>query len=113
MVKPLLAGLGVVVATLVAGLWIAQRATPTEIPVRPPEGAAYVVREGDSLSAIAERELGSSTLWRDLYEWNRHQITDPDLIWPGMQLRLMGTMPGEVRGAPRGGKGRPSPRSGG
>jgi nucleoid-associated protein YgaU len=46
------------------------------------------VQAGDSLSKIAKRELGDATKWPAIYEANRDQIKDPDLIHPGQVLSL-------------------------
>jgi len=48
----------------------------------------YVVVEGDSLSKIAKRQYGDAQKWRRIYEANRDLIKDPDLIYPGQQLRI-------------------------
>ena len=48
----------------------------------------YVVVSGDSLSKIAKREYGDMNEWRRIYEANRDQIKDPDLIYPGQQLKI-------------------------
>lgn len=48
----------------------------------------YVVREGDSLSLIAKRHYGDAGEWKKIYEANKDQIKDPDLIHPGQTLRL-------------------------
>ncbi len=53
------------------------------------EGKTYVVQGGDSLSKIAEAELGDSTRWTEIYELNKDIIGDnPNLIKPGQKLRL-------------------------
>ncbi len=44
------------------------------------------VRRGDTLSSIAERELGSSTRWTDIFRINRAQLSDPDELAVGMRL---------------------------
>ncbi|MFE4703121.1 hypothetical protein ACFRIC_39200 [Streptomyces sp. NPDC056738] len=57
------------------------------------------VRSGDSLSAIAEAELGDRNAWPRLFEASRGKpqpdgllaITDPDLIYPGQQVIVAGT----------------------
>ncbi len=49
------------------------------------------VRRGDTLSGIAERELGSTAKWYQLYRANRAQLSDPDEIPVGLQLVLPGT----------------------
>lgn len=52
-----------------------------------PERDYYVVRSGDTLSAIAAR-YDVDGGWKALHEANRDQIDDPDLIKPGQRLRL-------------------------
>jgi hypothetical protein len=47
-----------------------------------------VVVEGDSLSGIAATEYGDGGRWPAIYEANRHQIGDPDLIFHGQWLRI-------------------------
>lgn len=46
------------------------------------------VREGDTLSGIAKRELGTGTRWKELWKANLATLPDPDLLAPGMTLRL-------------------------
>lgn len=46
----------------------------------------YTVQPGDTLSAIAQDELGSAGLWPSLCHANR--IPDCDLIFPGQRLTL-------------------------
>lgn len=70
-------------------------------PVSQPEAenaraATYTVKQGDTLSAIARSEYGDAGKWKQIYEANREQIEDPDLIHPGQELRI----PSESRGAP-------------
>lgn len=48
----------------------------------------YTVQSGDSLSAIAKREYGDAGAWRVIYEANRDQISNPDLIHPGQELKI-------------------------
>ena len=42
-----------------------------------------VVQPGNSLWLIARRELGGGTRYSVIYNANKHQIKDPDLIYPG------------------------------
>ena len=51
------------------------------------EGAAieYEVKSGDSLSKIGQKH---GVEWRDIYEANRDKIKDPDLIHPGLKLKI-------------------------
>jgi nucleoid-associated protein YgaU len=53
-------------------------------------GKTYVVVEGDSLSKIAKREYGDANKWRTIYEANKDLINDPDLIYPGQELKVPG-----------------------
>ena len=48
----------------------------------------YTVVAGDSLSKIAQREYGDGSAWKRIYEANKHIIKDPDLIYPGQELRI-------------------------
>ena len=55
-----------------------------------PSGNArtITVKAGDSLSKIAKRELGDAERWREIYDANKEQIKDPDLIHPGQVFTL-------------------------
>jgi nucleoid-associated protein YgaU len=53
-------------------------------------GKTYVVVNGDSLSKIAKREYGDASKWRKIYEANKDLIKDPDLIYPGQELKVPG-----------------------
>ena len=48
----------------------------------------YTVVIGDRVSKIAQREYGKASQWKRIYEANRDQIKDPDLIHPGQVLRI-------------------------
>ena len=50
----------------------------------------YVVAAGDSLSKIAKRYYGDANKWNRIYEANRDQIKNPDLIHPGQRLTIPG-----------------------
>ena len=45
----------------------------------------YTVVKGDSLSKIGQ-QYGVS--WKEIYEANRDQVKDPDLIQPGWKLKI-------------------------
>ncbi|MBE90567.1 MAG: hypothetical protein CMM76_14145 [Rhodospirillaceae bacterium] len=47
-----------------------------------------VVQPGNSLWLIARRELGGGIRYSIIYEANKHQIKDPDLIYPGQVLAV-------------------------
>lgn len=48
----------------------------------------YTVVSGDSLSKIAQREFGAAGEWQKIYDANRDQIENPDVIHPGQVLIL-------------------------
>jgi nucleoid-associated protein YgaU len=48
----------------------------------------YVVKSGDSLSKIAKELLGDASRWREIFEANKDQIKDPNLIRVGQELRI-------------------------
>jgi nucleoid-associated protein YgaU len=49
---------------------------------------SYTVQSGDTLSEIAQRHYGRASAWHSIFEANRDQLDDPDLIRPGQVLRL-------------------------
>jgi uncharacterized protein YidB (DUF937 family) len=53
-----------------------------------PQEEVYTVVAGDSLSKIAKRSYGDANQWRRIFEANRDQIKNPDLIQPGWRLRI-------------------------
>jgi nucleoid-associated protein YgaU len=50
--------------------------------------AQYTVVSGDTLSGIAQQWYGDASQWPRLFEANRDQISNPDLIFPGQVLRV-------------------------
>ena len=48
----------------------------------------YVVKPGDSLSKIAKEQLGNASRWPEIFELNKDQIKDPNLIRVGQELQL-------------------------
>ena len=57
-------------------------------PEPAPQEQWYTVAPGDSLSRIAKRHYGDANQWRRIYDANREQVKDPDLIQPGWKLRI-------------------------
>jgi nucleoid-associated protein YgaU len=53
-----------------------------------PGETIYVVKKGDTLSAIAKQFYGKAGRWREIYEANRDVIENPNLIRPGWKLRI-------------------------
>lgn len=48
----------------------------------------YTVQKGDTLSHIAQKHYGKASRWHAIFEANRDQIDNPDLIHPGQVLKL-------------------------
>ena len=48
----------------------------------------YTVKSGDTLSGIAKAHLGNANDYMKIFELNKDQLSDPDLIKPGQVLRL-------------------------
>lgn len=57
-------------------------------PAAAAAASTYVVQKGDSLSRIAKERYGNANEWRKIYDANRDQIKDPDLIYPGQTLKI-------------------------
>lgn len=48
----------------------------------------YTVKKGDTLSKIAEEHLGDANDYMRIFEANKDQLTDPDMIKPGQVLKI-------------------------
>lgn len=53
-----------------------------------PAARTYTVVSGDSLSRIAKHAYGNANRWHEIFEANRDQLDDPDMIKPGQVLKL-------------------------
>lgn len=51
-------------------------------------GHMYSVAKGDTLSHIAKAHYGKASLWPRIFDANRDQLDDPDLILPGQVLHI-------------------------
>ncbi|KDN81639.1 LysM peptidoglycan-binding domain-containing protein [Kitasatospora cheerisanensis] len=80
-------------------------ATGAQASVTPPglpaaAHASVTVQAGDSLSGIAQRELGDGDRWPELFDANKgatapdgERLTDPDVLAPGTVLTVPGARP--------------------
>ncbi|TME88304.1 MAG: LysM peptidoglycan-binding domain-containing protein [Chloroflexi bacterium] len=49
----------------------------------------YTVKSGDTLSDIAQSEMGDANRWPELYAANKEAVgKNPDLIHPGLELKI-------------------------
>ncbi|KRE94397.1 peptidoglycan-binding protein [Frateuria sp. Soil773] len=51
-------------------------------------GQTYTVVAGDNLSKIAKHFYGSASDWQRIFDANRDQLANPDLIKPGQVLKI-------------------------
>ncbi|MBI4915303.1 MAG: LysM peptidoglycan-binding domain-containing protein [Acidobacteria bacterium] len=52
------------------------------------QGTIHEVVKGDTLSGLAKRYLGNGNLYMKIFEANRDQLKDPNLIKIGQKLRI-------------------------
>ena len=50
--------------------------------------AQHTVVAGDTLSALAQQWYGDASAFPRIFEANRHQLSNPNLIFPGQVLRI-------------------------
>jgi nucleoid-associated protein YgaU len=48
----------------------------------------YTVAGGDTLSKIAKKFYGNANAWNTIFQANRDQIKNPDMIHPGQVLKI-------------------------
>lgn len=51
-------------------------------------GQTYTVKSGDTLSKIAKEHLGDANAYMKIFDANKDQLTDPDMIKPGQVLKI-------------------------
>jgi nucleoid-associated protein YgaU len=78
---------------VVADIRVKPAATQGTTGAAPTAGAAqqyttYTVQPGDTLSAIAKKLLGNANDYREIFNANRDQLSDPDRIKPGQVLKI-------------------------
>jgi nucleoid-associated protein YgaU len=66
----------------------APAATQHETTTQKPAHTTYTVKAGDTLSKIAKEHLGDANAYMDIFNANRDQLTDPNLIKPGQVLKI-------------------------
>jgi len=93
--RPMMGGERFTAAGVIQTGWVLRVPLPSQIVSESNGAHYYMVEEGDTLQGIAARLLGNEEKWGMLFEANRsaaqlngHVLTDPDLIWPGLRLKL-------------------------
>jgi nucleoid-associated protein YgaU len=66
----------------------ASGAAPTAAAPAAPQSRTYTVKSGDTLSRIAKEHLGDAGEYMKIFNLNKDQLSNPDLIKPGQVLRL-------------------------
>jgi len=69
---------------------VAEETEPEIVEIVEPKFDIYVVKKGETLSQISQKPevYGTSKRWKEIFEANRDQISNPDKIVPGMKLRV-------------------------
>ena len=53
-----------------------------------PEAQYYTVVKGDTLSKISKQHYGTPNKYNAIFEANKPMLKTPDLIYPGLMLRV-------------------------
>ena len=65
-----------------------ESAAPAASSSKPPQMQTYTVQSGDTLGSIAKRMLGNASSYMEIFNANRDQLSDPNLIKPGQVLKI-------------------------
>jgi nucleoid-associated protein YgaU len=57
-------------------------------PAAAASSRTYTVKSGDTLSKIAKEHLGDANAYMRIFEANRDQLNNPDMIKPGQVLKI-------------------------
>ena len=72
---------------------VAETEEPKPVEVEAPKkeiqtGSAVIIRRGDNLWTVARRNYGAGIRYTTIFDANRDQVRDPDLIYPGQVLKV-------------------------
>lgn len=63
--------------------------TVSDVFTRPVAGRkTYTVKAGDTLSKVAQAQLGDSNRWREIWDLNRERVANENLIYPRLVLLM-------------------------
>jgi nucleoid-associated protein YgaU len=71
-----------------AGAATQKESTPQKDTTQKQTQTTYTVKTGDTLSKIAKEFLGDANAYMEIFNANRDQLTDPNLIKPGQVLKI-------------------------
>jgi nucleoid-associated protein YgaU len=77
----------VLMAGNVQGVWDV-KIDNLQIPANQEKVEYYLIKKGETLSAIAKQFYGKANQYRKIFEANREVIKDPNLIFPGQKIRI-------------------------
>ena len=63
-------------------------ATELQAPPAKEKVEYYIIKKGDTLSAIAKQYYGKASEYPRIFEANREVIKDANLIYPGQKIRI-------------------------
>ncbi|MFQ5461013.1 MAG: LysM peptidoglycan-binding domain-containing protein [Phycisphaerae bacterium] len=61
----------------------------------------YEIQKNDRYAKIAREQLGDESRWREIFELNKDKFPKPDMIRPGVRIRLPGRRVASAGGARR------------
>lgn len=64
------------------------QAAPAPAASPKPAMQTYTVQSGDTLGSIAKRMLGNASSYMEIFNANRDQLSDPNMIKPGQVLKI-------------------------
>lgn len=66
----------------------APRSQQPQQPQSAPAPVTYTVKSGDTLGKIAKEYLGDANAYTEIFNANRDQLNDPNMIKPGQVLKI-------------------------
>ncbi|NLX97488.1 MAG: LysM peptidoglycan-binding domain-containing protein [Rhodopirellula sp.] len=80
-------------------LWDTPTARSSRLPFAHGRNSQHKIVDGDTLTALAQRYLGDSSLWREIFEANQEVLSSPQLLPIGGVLEIPQIPPCEPESA--------------